>query len=294
MRGRLWLGLAWLLLARAPGAAGTRNNLRRPRSYPHLEGDVRWRRLFSSTHFFLLVDPSGRVQGTRWHHSPDSSGSISRRTDTIPTPLSAGSTWADPCSWRWMGAVPPGAVASRGNTTCPPTSCPSWSPEADRPRAVAGGRFQETDRMSLQPEAGEGPATPNTCLVPLWFYTHGVPAVLGTGVTAGAPRYGPALRAPESEGRWTQSEQKPSQAGGQGGLNKAAARPWGALLAGHCLAEAGNGNPLGGEPVRRRGGWGQMRGFGARGTRRLHGGAGPGPRPRMCHFPWQRRLCRWS
>lgn len=33
-----------------------------------------------------------------------------------------------------------------------------------------------------------------------------------------------------------------------------------------------------------------MRGFGARGTRRLHGGAGPGPGPRMCHFPWQRRL----
>lgn len=72
MRGRLWLGLAWLLLARALGASGTQNNLRRPRSYPHLEGDVRWRRLFSSTHFFLLVDPSGRVQGTRWHHSPDS------------------------------------------------------------------------------------------------------------------------------------------------------------------------------------------------------------------------------
>uniref|UniRef100_A0A9W3F5V4 Fibroblast growth factor n=1 Tax=Camelus bactrianus TaxID=9837 RepID=A0A9W3F5V4_CAMBA len=45
---------------------------RRPRSYPHLEGDVRWRRLFSSTRFFLRVDPSGRVQGTRWRHSPDS------------------------------------------------------------------------------------------------------------------------------------------------------------------------------------------------------------------------------
>ncbi|XP_004717063.1 fibroblast growth factor 22 [Echinops telfairi] len=35
-------------------------------------GDVRWRRLFSSTHFFLRVDPGGRVQGTRWRHSPDS------------------------------------------------------------------------------------------------------------------------------------------------------------------------------------------------------------------------------
>lgn len=72
MCGRLWLGLAWLLLARAPGAAGSPSSPRRPRSYPHLEGDVRWRRLFSSTHFFLRVDPSGRVQGTRWRHSPDS------------------------------------------------------------------------------------------------------------------------------------------------------------------------------------------------------------------------------
>lgn len=99
--------------------------------------------------------------------------------------------------------------------------------------------------MSLQPEAGEGPATPNTCLVPLWFYTHGVPAVLGTGVTAGAPRYGPALRAPESEGRWTQSEQRPSQAGGQGGLNKAAARPWGALLAGTLPSRGREWEPTG-------------------------------------------------
>lgn len=72
MCGRLWLGLAWLLLARAPGAAGSPSSPRRPRSYPHLEGDVRWRRLFSSTHFFLRVDPSGRVQGTRWRHTPDS------------------------------------------------------------------------------------------------------------------------------------------------------------------------------------------------------------------------------
>ncbi|XP_028015376.1 fibroblast growth factor 22 isoform X1 [Eptesicus fuscus] len=71
MRCRLWLGLAWLLLARAPGAARTSSGPRRPRSYPHLEGDVRWRRLFSSTHFFLRVDPSGLVQGTRWCHSPD-------------------------------------------------------------------------------------------------------------------------------------------------------------------------------------------------------------------------------
>ncbi|XP_030863675.1 fibroblast growth factor 22 isoform X1 [Gorilla gorilla gorilla] len=72
MRRRLWLGLAWLLLARAPDAAGTPSASRGPRSYPHLEGDVRWRRLFSSTHFFLRVDPGGRVQGTRWRHGQDS------------------------------------------------------------------------------------------------------------------------------------------------------------------------------------------------------------------------------
>ncbi|XP_038170026.1 fibroblast growth factor 22 isoform X2 [Arvicola amphibius] len=63
MRRRLWLGLAWLLLARATGV---------PDGYPHLEGDVRWRRLFSSTHFFLRVDPGGRVEGTRWRHGQDS------------------------------------------------------------------------------------------------------------------------------------------------------------------------------------------------------------------------------
>ncbi|XP_019571561.2 fibroblast growth factor 22 [Rhinolophus sinicus] len=72
MQGHLWLGLACLLLAQAPRAAGTSSGPRRPRSYPHLEGDVRWRRLFSSTHFFLRVDHSGRVQGTRWRHSADS------------------------------------------------------------------------------------------------------------------------------------------------------------------------------------------------------------------------------
>ncbi|XP_029421340.1 fibroblast growth factor 22 isoform X1 [Nannospalax galili] len=64
---RLWLGLAWLLLL-APGAAGQSHLT----GYPHLEGDVRWRRLFSSTHFFLRVDSSGRVQGTRWRHGRDS------------------------------------------------------------------------------------------------------------------------------------------------------------------------------------------------------------------------------
>ncbi|XP_071583636.1 fibroblast growth factor 22 isoform X3 [Heliangelus exortis] len=39
---------------------------RPPRSYGHLEGDVRWRRLFSATRFFLRIDGGGRVEGTRW------------------------------------------------------------------------------------------------------------------------------------------------------------------------------------------------------------------------------------
>ncbi|NXA81038.1 FGF22 factor, partial [Thryothorus ludovicianus] len=34
--------------------------------YGHLEGDVRWRRLFSATRFFLRIDGGGGVEGTRW------------------------------------------------------------------------------------------------------------------------------------------------------------------------------------------------------------------------------------
>uniref|UniRef100_A0A8B9IXN4 Fibroblast growth factor n=1 Tax=Amazona collaria TaxID=241587 RepID=A0A8B9IXN4_9PSIT len=45
---------------------------RPPRSYGHLEGDVRWRRLFSATRFFLRIDGSGSVEGTRWRERPGS------------------------------------------------------------------------------------------------------------------------------------------------------------------------------------------------------------------------------
>uniref|UniRef100_H0YQS9 Fibroblast growth factor n=1 Tax=Taeniopygia guttata TaxID=59729 RepID=H0YQS9_TAEGU len=45
---------------------------RPPRSYGHLEGDVRWRRLFSATRFFLRIDGSGGVEGTRWRERPGS------------------------------------------------------------------------------------------------------------------------------------------------------------------------------------------------------------------------------
>ncbi|KAM6369202.1 fibroblast growth factor 22 [Pluvialis apricaria] len=45
---------------------------RPPRSYGHLEGDVRWRRLFSATRFFLRIDGGGGVEGTRWRERPGS------------------------------------------------------------------------------------------------------------------------------------------------------------------------------------------------------------------------------
>uniref|UniRef100_A0A452GXJ7 Fibroblast growth factor n=1 Tax=Gopherus agassizii TaxID=38772 RepID=A0A452GXJ7_9SAUR len=69
----LWLCLALSLLTgsahRDPAAPSGSNPSgapsRRPRSYNHLEGDVRWRRLYVSTHFFLCIDSSGKVQGTR-------------------------------------------------------------------------------------------------------------------------------------------------------------------------------------------------------------------------------------
>ncbi|NXJ07943.1 FGF22 factor, partial [Odontophorus gujanensis] len=45
---------------------------RPPRSYGHLEGDVRCRRLFSATRFFLRIDGGGGVEGTRWRERPGS------------------------------------------------------------------------------------------------------------------------------------------------------------------------------------------------------------------------------
>ncbi|NXV22137.1 FGF22 factor, partial [Cepphus grylle] len=55
------------------GAGGAAWGGRRPpRSYDHLEGDVRWRRLFSATRFFLRIDGGGSVEGTRWRERPGS------------------------------------------------------------------------------------------------------------------------------------------------------------------------------------------------------------------------------
>ncbi|CAM2109237.1 unnamed protein product [Caretta caretta] len=72
----LWLCLALSLLAGSAHGDPSGSNRsgatsRRPRSYNHLEGDVRWRRLYGATHFFLCIDSSGKVQGTRWKESPN-------------------------------------------------------------------------------------------------------------------------------------------------------------------------------------------------------------------------------
>uniref|UniRef100_A0A8C3UAR2 Fibroblast growth factor n=1 Tax=Catharus ustulatus TaxID=91951 RepID=A0A8C3UAR2_CATUS len=58
--------------ATSPGHAATGTGRRPPRSYGHLEGDVRWRRLFSATRFFLRIDGGGGVEGTRWRERPGS------------------------------------------------------------------------------------------------------------------------------------------------------------------------------------------------------------------------------
>jgi len=49
---------------------------RHTRSYNHLEGDVRLRRLYSANKFFLCVDKSGKVEGTRRKNFADSKFSV--------------------------------------------------------------------------------------------------------------------------------------------------------------------------------------------------------------------------
>ncbi|XP_008584780.1 PREDICTED: fibroblast growth factor 10 isoform X2 [Galeopterus variegatus] len=56
----------------SPSSAG-----RHVRSYNHLQGDVRWRKLFSFTKYFLKIEKNGKVSGTKKEncpytcHSPD-------------------------------------------------------------------------------------------------------------------------------------------------------------------------------------------------------------------------------
>ncbi|KAM3656816.1 fibroblast growth factor 22 [Ammospiza maritima maritima] len=66
-------GALAVLAGPGPGAGSATGTGRRPpRSYGHLEGDVRWRRLFSATRFFLRIDGGGGVEGTRWRERPGS------------------------------------------------------------------------------------------------------------------------------------------------------------------------------------------------------------------------------
>ncbi|KAM8795106.1 fibroblast growth factor 22 [Eudromia elegans] len=58
-------GALAVLAAPAPGGVAW-GGRRPPRSCGHLDGDVRWRRLFSATRFFLRIDGGGTVEGTRW------------------------------------------------------------------------------------------------------------------------------------------------------------------------------------------------------------------------------------
>nr|XP_023700067.1 fibroblast growth factor 22 [Paramormyrops kingsleyae] len=59
-----------------PGLAGGTNCSwtleRHTRSYNHLEGDVRLRRLYSANKFFLCIDKTGKVDGTRRKNYADS------------------------------------------------------------------------------------------------------------------------------------------------------------------------------------------------------------------------------
>nr|XP_060640173.1 fibroblast growth factor 22 [Anolis sagrei ordinatus] len=60
-------GLDWM----APGVSSNSSWRRGVRSYPHLQGDVRWRRLYSANHFFLRIDGDGKVDGTRQKENPN-------------------------------------------------------------------------------------------------------------------------------------------------------------------------------------------------------------------------------
>ncbi|KAM4809889.1 fibroblast growth factor 10 [Rhinophrynus dorsalis] len=50
---------------RSPDLTSNSSSGRHVRSYNHLQGDVRCRRLFSFSKYFLNIDPNGRVSGTK-------------------------------------------------------------------------------------------------------------------------------------------------------------------------------------------------------------------------------------
>lgn len=56
---------------RSPNISSSSYSLgRHVRSYKYLEGDVRWRKLFSFTKYFLKIDRNGKVGGTKKENSP--------------------------------------------------------------------------------------------------------------------------------------------------------------------------------------------------------------------------------
>ncbi|NXK96439.1 FGF22 factor, partial [Formicarius rufipectus] len=76
--------------------------------YGHLEGDVRWRRLFSATRFFLRIDGGGGVEGTRWRDRPGSEWGRGHDRDR-----------GEPGS----GAAPPALTPAHGGREPDPSGC---------------------------------------------------------------------------------------------------------------------------------------------------------------------------
>ncbi|XP_006005973.1 fibroblast growth factor 10b [Latimeria chalumnae] len=58
-----------LLLSRELGTNSSSSVGRHVRSYPHLQGDARRRKLFSFSKYFLNIDKNGRVSGTKKENS---------------------------------------------------------------------------------------------------------------------------------------------------------------------------------------------------------------------------------
>ncbi|NXE42742.1 FGF22 factor, partial [Ptilorrhoa leucosticta] len=79
--------------------SATGTGRRPPRSYGHLEGDVRWRRLFSATRFFLRIDGGGGVEGTRWRERPGSEWGGDRDRDRDREEPGSGAEFSPNCKF---------------------------------------------------------------------------------------------------------------------------------------------------------------------------------------------------
>ncbi|XP_054661857.1 fibroblast growth factor 22 isoform X6 [Grus americana] len=107
---------------------------RPPRSYGHLEGDVRWRRLFSATRFFLRIDGGGGVEGTRWRERPGSIveirsvrvGVVAIRAVHTGFYLAMNKQGRLYGCGRQMLQTQPVAVQGCGSPHCPTEAEPAW------------------------------------------------------------------------------------------------------------------------------------------------------------------------